>query len=256
MRDAASIFRHTMEALFNPFLMILIVFAFLIVWLCLYGDSRTVRAGLCLVFAGLIVFSTGWLPKIISDTLQRRYPVITKVDPSIHWVVVLGGGQLRHVDAPVNYLLTPISVQRLLEGVSLYRQLPEGKLIVSGGGEIDETESEAAHLASLAKWFSIPSKDLVLESTSINTADEAAAIKQWVHQDPFYLVTSSIHMTRSMALCRRQGLNPVAAPSDYPYDQDLEWHKNMVPHPIHLLNINVAWHEILGWVWGKVTGKI
>ncbi len=256
MTITAAMFRHTIEALFNPFFIMLALFAFLIVCLCLYGDSRLVRAGLCLVFTGFIVFSTGWFPQAITKRLQRQYPVITEINLNIHWVVVLGGGQLRHVDAPVNYLLNPISVQRLLEGVRLYRQLPCAKLIVSGGGEVDETESEAAHLATLAKWFSIPNRDLVLESKTINTADEAVAIKEWVHQAPFYLVTSSIHMPRSMALCRRQGLNPIAAPSDYPYEQDSDWHKNMVPHPLHLLNTNVAWHELLGWVWGVVTGKL
>lgn len=255
----AAMCRHTLEAIFNPFFIGLLFFAFLLTCLCLYGDSRPLRVGLISVLIGFLLLSTGWFSHVIINRLQTQYPVITKINPNIHWVVVFGGGQLEHVKAPVNYLLNKITTQRLIEGVRLYRQLPESKLILSGGGEDGEAESEAAHMASFATWFAIPVHDLVLESTSINTADEAVAIKQWVKEAPFYLVTSAIHMPRAMALCQKQGLNPVAAPSDYPYEPEnhkIDWQKNIVPHPQHLLNTSAAWHEILGWFWGLITGKI
>lgn len=256
MKDASTLFRHGMEAIFNPFFILLALLAVLIIWLWKYGDSWMVRGGLLFVLIGLVLLSTNWFPQTMTHKLQRQYLAGNEINPNIHWIVVFGGGQLRHVDAPVNHLLNPTTTQRLLEGVRLYRQLPASKLILSGGGERDETKSEAAHMATLASWFSIPEKNLVLESRSVNTADEAIAIKQWVHQEPFYLVTSSIHMPRAMALCRKQGLNPVAAPADYPCAKTTDWEKTMLPHPINLLNANVAWHEILGWVWGRVTGKI
>ena len=256
MNNPAAMFRHVMEAVFNPFNIGLAVFIFLVVWLCLYGDSRMIRVGLFTLLIGVLLLSTGWLPHFITDRMRRHYAVVNTVNPEIHWIVIFGGGQLVHVNAPVNYLLNKTTTQRLLEGLRLYRQLAESKLILSGGGEADETESEAAHMATLATWFAIPSRDLVLESTSINTADEAVAIKQWVHQAPFYLVTSAIHMPRAMALCQKQGLNPVPAPSDYPYQEGANWRKNWVPHPVNLLNITVAWHEILGWAWGVIRGKI
>ncbi len=111
-------------------------------------------------------------------------------------------------------------------------------------------------MATMATWFSIPREHIILEANSINTVDEAAAIKQWVHQDPFYLVTSPIHMPRSMGLCRKQGLNPVAAPTENVGDLRMPWLKAIAPNPGNLENINSAWHEILGGIWAAVTGKI
>ena len=254
--NLAAMCRHAMEAIFNPFSIGLVLFAFLLFWLCCYGDSRLLRAGLFIVLIGFLLFSTAWLPQILIKRLENQYPVITKTDPNVHWVVVFGGGQLSQVHAPANHLLNDVSIKRLVEGVRLYRLLPETKLIVSGGGEVDEIQSEAAHAAILASWFGIPREHVVVESRSINTADEAIAIKQWVHQEPFYLVTSSLHMPRSMALCRKQALNPIAAPSDYPYDEKRGWRHYMVPQPINLVYASVAWHEMLGWAWGVVTRKI
>jgi len=253
---SAALFRHIIEALFNPFCIGLVVFGFLLICLFFHNNSWMVFAGLLGIFLLLLLFSTGWFSQVITNRLEHQYPVVNSIDPGIHWIVVLGGGQQRHVNAPVNQLLSGQTIQRVVEGVRLYRQLPGSKLIMSGGGESDVTTSESTHMAELASLFSIPHHDLILETASINTADEVVEIKQWVHQQPFYLVTSAMHMPRSMALCHKQGLNPIAAPSGYPYGKAQDWQKIIMPHPENLSRISSAWHEVLGWVWGVITNKI
>jgi uncharacterized SAM-binding protein YcdF (DUF218 family) len=253
---AASL-RHFFEALFNPFFICFLLLAISVAWLWLYGDGRVVRSCLLLSLFGTLVASTGWFPAALTRTLESQYAVVMKIDPEIHWIVVLGGGHdLAHAGLPANDLLSSVSIERLVEGVRLYRQLPQAKLIVSGGvaSSID-TVSEAAYLAKVASWFGIPVQDIVLEATSINTADEAVEIKKIIDHEPFYLVTSAIHMPRSMSLCLKQGLNPIAAPTDPilvdPKDQ--RWEMSL-PSASNLVRTNVAWHEILGMVWGKIRG--
>ncbi|KTD08706.1 YdcF family protein [Legionella jamestowniensis] len=246
------IIRHLLETLLNPYLICLLLFTFFLILLWWRDNNRLVRWGLTLVLALLVLFSTGWLPQLLTRKLEDKYPVITQVDPAIHWVVVLSGGQSEINNKPINAQLNSASIKRLMEGIRLYQLLPQARLLLSGGGYGFETP-EAFRLAELASWFSIPKSKIVLETTSINTADQAKAIKQWVKDKPFYLVTSAIHMRRSMALCLAQGLHPVAAPTDYTfYWNDERIGKIYLPNPYNLFYLSIALHEILGNWWARL----
>ena len=94
---------------------------------------------------------------------------------------MLGGGQSEG-NLPSNMLLNAISIERLVEGVRLYHQLPDAKLLLSGGGYEMET-SVARNMANLAMTFSVPQQRIILEEYSKNTADEAKYIKQIVGKE-------------------------------------------------------------------------
>ncbi|HBI21742.1 MAG TPA: hypothetical protein DDY37_04020 [Legionella sp.] len=251
-----AMIRHVLESILNPYFIGFSLFATLLACLCLLGDSRALRVGFFVVLIGFLLLSTRMIPSAMIRYWSSQYPVVTQANPAVHWVVVLGGGQRKGVNAPANHLLSIASIKRMVEGVRLYRQLPSATLLLSGGGDRDAQKTEAGHLGALAAWFGIPAEHVVLETQSINTADEAIAIKRWVQQTPFYLVTSSLHMPRAMALCEKQGLKPIAAPSDYPYDSAIDWPRDWLPHPIHFVSANLAWHELLGWAWGRIRGRI
>jgi uncharacterized SAM-binding protein YcdF (DUF218 family) len=245
---------HVFEALINPFMLFFVFLTLSIFWLLIYGDSRAVR--FCLLI-GFFIISTSLLPTALIHNFDRKYSVVKEVNANIRWVVVLGGGMQEKIIAPVNQLLTTASIQRLLEGVRLYRLLPGSKLILSGGGMINPEKSIASRLSELGAWFAVPEKDMVLETTSINTVAEAVAIKKWVHKEPFYLVTSALHMPRAMALCHKQGLNPIAAPADYTYeDSKIDWLAIVLPNPSNLITVRNVWHEMLGMIWEKMKRQI
>ncbi|WP_277619249.1 YdcF family protein [Legionella norrlandica] len=164
-------------------------------------------------------------------------------------MVVLSGGQNQAEGMPANDLLTSASIKRLTEGIRLLRALPDAKLLLSGGGSAGE-QPEALLLAQLAKWFSIPEEKIVLEINSVNTADQARELVAIVNKQPFYLVTSAIHMPRSMALCQQQGLHPIAAPTDFTFFWSTDtWVKMIIPNPYNLAYNSIAFHEILGKIW-------
>ncbi len=211
----ASAARHGLEALLNPFFVGFIVLMVILVRVLCREKSRLLRGIVVCLIIGTFGLSTAWLPCGAIHFLENKYTPVTRVDQNVHWVVVFGGGVYEASAPPVSEVLSGTSIKRLLEGVRLYRQLPDAKLILSGGGSRVINESVGTRMGELAAWFDIPAADRVLETDSVNTADEAVAIKQWVHDAPFYLVTSAIHMPRAMALCRRQGLNPIAAPCEY-----------------------------------------
>lgn len=255
MMTAANL-RHAFEIILNPFLITMILFAFSLVWLYVRGDGYGVRGVLWFSFLSLYLLSTGWLPGALIYLFERQYEVVKKADPTVRWVAVFGGGHYEEYPGmPANEELTPISIIRLVEGVRLYRQISNAKLLLSGGPVGDSPGTDAGYLAIVASWFQIPKENIVLETTSLNTADEAIAIKKLIGNEPFYLVTSALHMPRAMALCRRQGLHPIAAPAN----QSFIWKNShglrmAIPNHSNISQFSAAWHEILGMIWGKVRG--
>ncbi|WP_232001742.1 YdcF family protein [Legionella spiritensis] len=252
----AMVLRHIFEALFSPFCLVMIGFTALLFCLYRHRVPMFLKTGFTVIYAVLLATSLGWLPYVLTTHLENQYHVVDKPDPAISRVVVFSGGQVDIPGKPAGDLLNTASIKRLIEGIRLLRQLPSGKLLLSGGGYGGELP-EAERMRQVVSLFALPPGDVILETRSLNTADQAQAIKHWVHEEPFYLVTSAIHMPRAMALCRSQGLHPVAAPADFTFFwNDERWGKFYVPNAHNLVYLTIALHELVGQVWGKLTGEI
>lgn len=243
--------KHLLELVFNPFFIIFCVLLACAFLLKKSNYSPIVRRSLWGLVIFFMVFSTGWVPRYMTEQLEASYSVAQQVNPDIKWVVVLGGGHSERDNLPANNLLSGASVKRLVEGIRLLKDLPQAKLVLSGGGE-EKQFAEAALLDQLSQWFSIPQERIVLEPNSLNTEAQARALVPIVHQEPFYLVTSAIHMPRSMLLCQRQGLKPIAAPTDFTffwYDRNRA--KMIIPNVYNLFYFTIAMHELLGRAWAS-----
>lgn len=251
----ASQLRLMIEFLLHPLFISFVIAIILIV--CLFrqvGDSKYIAMGFTVLCLGLVVLSTSFLPHWMSTKLENQYARVTHVDPKVHWVVVLGGGVSGIKAMPASDALSSASLRRFLEGLRVYRKLPEAKLILSGGSRRGIQYADSVRFNELADMFDVPEADRVLEGDSINTADEARLMKQWIGGEPFYLVTSATHMPRSMALFEHQGLHPIAAPCDYTgfqYEKKRDL-RRLVPHVGNIQHFNAAWHEYLGLLWAKV----
>lgn len=216
-----------------------------------FFKNYKLRCGIFYVLLILILISTGWLPRYLTLKLEKQYPMIKQADPTIHWVVVLGAGTCESDIIAPNNCLPGTALKRLLEGVRLYRQLPDAKLLLSGGG-YGEQLPEAQYLGIIASWFIIPKQNIVLETRSVNTATQAKEIKPIIQSAPFYLVTSGTHMLRSMKLFEAQGLHPIAAPTDYTcFFGKKSWDKIIIPNPYNLKHLSVIMHELLGLTWSS-----
>ncbi len=241
--------RHILELLVNPFFLCLLVLIICTVFIWRGASHALVRNTLLILCISFVVISTGWLPRFMTNKLESSYPLVTRPDPAIKWIVVLSGGQSKVDGMPVNDLLAGASIKRLIEGIRLLRLSPKAQLVLSGGGSVGD-QPEALLMAELSQWFSIPENKITLELKSINTADQARELVGIIGKEPFYLVTSAIHMPRSMALCQEQGLRPIAAPTDYTFFWDTEsWGKMVIPNTYNLAYFSIAMHEVLGRIW-------
>lgn len=162
-------------------------------------------------------------------------------------VVVLAGGT-NAGQRPVSDKLSQATLKRLIEGVRLWRGLPRAKLILSGGSVAGE-ESSAKLMFDLALAMGVPRHALVLEDQSKDTADEARFLAQTLSGSRFALVTSAGHMTRSLALFRAQGLDPVPAPTDFKANSDDPWYVLWLPRSQGLSLSSAAFHEYMGLLW-------
>lgn len=239
--------REIPEIVLNPFIISLILLGICSFFLIRQRAHRFVRWVVPICFLVLLATSSNWLANLFSVMLEDRYKWVDKPNPSIHWIVVLGGGQSDSDNgAPDNLILNSASITRMVEGVRLFRSLPQATIILSGGG-VDKAHSEANHLNQLAQWFDLPNSHIILDEVSMNTEAQANAIKNIVHEQPFYLVTSGIHMPRAMLLCQGIGLHPIPAPTDY-----AGFNTGWFPHASNIVFISSSLHELIGMAWGKL----
>ncbi len=248
-----STIKHFLEFIVNPFF--LLVLALISCCWLLKNNKKTnaVRSVLIALCGVLVLLSTGWLPRALTYSLEDAYPLVHDINPAIKWVVVLGGGHSERPNMPANDLLAQASLKRLIEGVRLERELPHAQLVLSGGGD-SVAFSEAHLMHQLTAWFAVPEHKIILEADSQNTAQQALALKAIVGDEPFYLVTSAVHMPRSMWLCEQQGLHPIAAPTDFTLFWQMSDHqaKLFIPNAYNIYYFNVAFHEWLGRLWAKI----
>jgi len=244
-----------------PFCSLLIIAGLVLLWL-----TRRQKAGKLLVSAGsvfLILFGYGLSTRSLLSPLERQSPPILnaaaatpKDAPPVRWVIVLGGGGSYSSQLPSPSQLSNASLTRLLEGIRLQRQLPGSKLILSEGN-IFGSGPVAEVMGKVAEGLGVRKEDLVLESESQDTESQAVLTLPIVGTEPFFLVTSAYHMPRSMALFRKLGMNPIAAPTDFQSLSAESWGPSaLYPSAGGLRKAELAVHEYLGLAWAKLRGKI
>ena len=133
-------------------------------------------------------------------------------------IVVLGGGYNPDSWLPANSKINSEVMGRLVEGVRVLKQRPNAELMVSLSSDFGTAEQKRETLDQLAKLFEVNEKKLLLISDAQSTADEArSAFSVAGNERPVVVVTSAIHMPRSMKIFRSLEMKATAAPTNFPY---------------------------------------
>jgi len=257
MATVLFLFKKIISQLFLPLPVVLFLMisglAFLWMTRRKNGGKFFIALGLLLLFAS----SYGFIADRFAETLERRYPPLLDVEnindyKDIRWIVVLGGGSHQDERLPASSRLTASSLKRLLEGVRLHQALPAARLILSGGAVFQDVP-EGKMLADAAVLMGVKESAIVMETQSLDTDDQARVISALVGRDRFILVTSAVHIPRSMANFRRYGMHPIAAPTDYlavkkPRLQPADF----FPGAESLRTVEATIHEYLGILWMRL----
>jgi uncharacterized SAM-binding protein YcdF (DUF218 family) len=226
--------------------------------------ATAVGAALFLIFA----FSP--LAEVLIWGLERDYRPLR--DPlqsaSVPYVVVLGGAGEELSEFPVSNALSDETTGRLVEGLRLYRLVPGTKIVVSGGAKRDGQAVVASLMGELLRQSGVPPEDVLIEGQSRDTYENLLEVRTVVGGRPFLLVTSACDLRRAMAVAHRLHMQAQPAParfwSAHHLKPDVDTRRFLVglakasAHPSleRLGRLQWAYHEYIGYLWYRMTGRI
>ena len=137
---------------------------------------------------------------------------------------------------------------RLTKALEVYeackRAAAHCTVIVSGGDSQGHGATEAEVYADRLRTLGVPNEDLVTESKSSNTWENAlncAPILTQLNAEHVFLVTSAVHLRRSLVYFHHFGIDAHPVRADY-----LAPFETLVPLSYNVLLTDLALHEYLG----------
>lgn len=151
--------------------------------------------------------------------LENRFPPAT-LPERVDGIIVLGGMVDPDLTASRNQPTVNGAAERLIEFVGLARRWPQAKLIFSGGsGSLSHPEQREAPVArAILERLGFPAERVMFESDSRNTWENVLLSQKLVQPQPgevWVVVTSAMHIPRSVGIFRRAGWPVLAWPVDY-----------------------------------------
>lgn len=167
----------------------------------------------------LVLCGNRWITTSIVKSLEWRYLPTDNI-PEAEAIVVLGGG----TDAP-DYPRPMVDVtaagDRIIYGGFLYKQGKAPYVLLSGGNISwmgDRSNTPAEQMADILLLMDIPEDALILQTKSQNTYEDALYSCEKLKEMDIHrilLVTSALHMPRSVMLFEKQGIEVIPAPTDF-----------------------------------------
>ena len=98
-----------------------------------------------------------------------------------------------------------------------------------------------------------PERQVLAEARSESTADHPANVRPLLNKGSFALVTSALHMPRSMRSFNKSGLNPIPYPVDFLSSGGYGW-ADVLPSFENFWKLNAAIREYQALVLYTVKG--
>ena len=213
-------FKKLLAALLLPPLMPLLLVA-----LGLLLMRRSPRLGHGLAWGGLLLAVLLTFPPVVNELTSsvEEMPVLSVTDlKQAQAIVILGGGVRRYAPEYGQPVPNRLTLERLRYGARLARH--SGLPVLVTGGAIAGLPPEAIAMAEvLSQDFGVPPR--WQENQALDTADNArysADILRPAGIVRVVLVTHAVHMQRSLAEFRHQGLEPIPAPLGFLSDPTTE----------------------------------
>jgi uncharacterized SAM-binding protein YcdF (DUF218 family) len=171
----------------------------------------------------LLLGSSGWVSKSLVRSLEWQNLPTAEL-PQTEAIIVLGGGT-KSALPPRSWVELNEAGDRIIYGSRLYRQGKAPVLILSGG-RVDWKGGgtpESADMAEIAQTLGVSASAILQDPDSHNTHQNAVNVGKILDakgiKGSVLLVTSAMHMTRSLLIFQRQGIKVIAAPTDFQITQ-------------------------------------
>ena len=226
--------------------------------------SRWTPLPIALTLIVLLLTSTPKVSNALLQSLEWQYLPPEPV-PEADAIVLLGGATKRALPPRPGVDLNEEG-DRILYAAELYLAGKAPVLLVSGGHWDYLPPPEAEDMMKILLKLGVPPDAIVLEPRSVNTYENAIFSKEILERlgsKRILLVTSAVHMPRSMAIFRKQGIEAIAAPTDYLVSDDLSGPKpayititRWMPDAQYLARTTRALKEYIGLVIYRLRGWI
>ena len=241
---------------------VLMVVALVMSW----RSPRWVPVPIALALIVLLLGSNSWVANSLVRSLEWQQ-IPEKELPTADAIVVLGGAT-KSAFPPRPAVDLSEEGDRVLYGAQLYR---EGKapLVIASGGRVDWRgggPSESGDMAEVLETLGVPTSAILQDPSSLNTYQNAVNVRQIMKErgiQRVLLVTSAMHMPRSLLIFQRQGIEAIPAPTDFLVTkQEIEEPNNspqatllsLLPDADRLQNTTRVLKEYIGTVVYRLRG--
>lgn len=164
---------------------------------------------------------------LLAKNLENKMAIgkMEEETANIEAIVVLAGGIDKKGGHRPYHELSGASWRRLWHGIELYKEFKDKIPILYSGGSgdpFDPVSVEAELAMNYAVSMGIPEEKFWIENSSRNTYESGIEIKRilegrfpGVERHRIILVTSALHMLRSMKVMKKAGLNTITSSADF-----------------------------------------
>ena len=235
----------------------LVVLAVVLLWTRWRSAARPIAT-----IAAIFLFALAFLPlsAIFVAPLENRFPLPRGDIASPAGIIVLGGATDEYIEDARGQVTLTDAGERLTTGAALARRFPQARLVFTGGSAslVGSNLTEANSARRFWTELGVPQEHAIYEDRSRNTYENATFTRDLVQPKPgatWLLVTSAMHMPRSMGVFRKAGFTLVAYPTDY---RTLGESRDFLPSldaSRSMRNLDSAAHERIGLFGYWLTGK-
>ncbi|MEL6456909.1 MAG: YdcF family protein [Cyanobacteria bacterium J06641_2] len=234
----------------------------------IWKRPRIAASFMALALFLLLFSSNSWISRFLVSSLEwQNIPSVEL--PTAEAIVVLGGAT-RSAFPPRTDVDLSEAGDRVLYTAQLYRQKKAPVVLVSGG-RIDWSGGgapESEDIAKLLEFMGVESKDIIQDPDSLNTYQNAVNTKKILSKrdiNRILLVTSAMHMPRSLAIFKHQGFEVTPAPTDFLVTKDelkaiastpKSAILNLLPDSRNLENFTLALKEYIGMIIYRLRGWV
>jgi uncharacterized SAM-binding protein YcdF (DUF218 family) len=201
------------------------------------------------------------LGKLLLYPLESRFPPWDAARGAPDGIVVLGGSIDADLSAAHGAAIVRTAADRIIAAAALAHRYPNARVIFSGGNPnlVANDAREADFAGALFESLGTPKARLMMERRSRNTEENAEFSKALAAPkdgERWLLVTSALHMPRSIGLFRKAGFNVEAYPVDWRVGERADLLTFSAIALDGLGRTDVAMREWMGLVAYRATGKI
>ncbi len=237
-------------------LMLMLLAGVGLLWLKSWKRGRAILTAVVLALAAMLVLP---VQPLLTGMLENRFAAEPPLPEHIDGIIILGGMVRPAVSKGRGRPSFNDAAERLIEGVRLARLHPEAKVLFTGGSAdpLLDAIKEADYARPTLLALGIEPERLLIEDQSRNTYENAVFSRAVVPdggQGNWILVTSAIHLPRSVGVFRQAGWKVIPWPINYLTGGDTQWANEDVliqrlyyfSRTLHEL-VGLAYYRLRGW---------